>query len=384
MSVFLEYGEPSLTYRSDGKTFKSLYYTWRATGTRGSIKRKKPASLLTNLTGYSSGRSEHIARNYTVPPPIPLYPGTVYTTSAPAQGAIGDAVGTGLLTADDIASLVRNVDAKLLQRIKGMDWNAGASAGEAGETVGFIANTARDVFDYYKAARKGDFLALSNLYHNRDARGKRRPPFPERIGNRYLAFRFAVRPLCQDLDNAMAAIHRSGVKPFVRLVTASAETTKSEFVKEPDWQGNPAFPITYQATDTLKIKRGAYFSVDPDVERWKSYGFTNLASVVWELTPYSFMVDRILPIGQFIDSLDAAFGVSLISDWRSQKRTSVGVRTIADGWVRTDSKSYSRSTGFGIPTPVLPRFSPRGGATGWTDLLAILWQMKNRSPKGGF
>jgi len=384
VSVFLEWGPVAKTYFSDGRNQNTGFYIWRASGSRGSISRKRPASLLTSPTGHSVNRSEHQARNYSPPVPQPWYPGTVFTVSTPAQNAVGDAVGTGLLSPDDIASLVRTADGKLLARLKGMNWNAAVSLAELGETARFVASTAKELFDYYKLARKGDLLGLANLYHNRDARGKRRPPFPERVTNRYLAFRFAVRPIVSDLEAVLDDFHSSGVKPAIQLVTAKAEAHQSAFRREPDYQGNPALPIHYIAQDDVTVRRGVYFTVSPDLQRWKSLGFTNLASVLWELTPYSFMVDRILPIGQFINSLDAAIGVGVVMDWRAQKRTGSGTRSIADGFVRTKTDTYSRSVQLGLPSPVLPRISPSGGVPVLTDALALLYQLKNRAPHKGF
>jgi hypothetical protein len=55
-----------------------------------------------------------------------------------------------------------------------------------------------------------------------------------------------------------------------------------------------------------------YGVTNPSAVKAAALGLTNPLSVAWELTPWSFVADWVLPIGQLIDTLDAYNGKSFI------------------------------------------------------------------------
>lgn len=383
MASFVEYGQPMKTYYSTSNPQTSSYYGWLATGFRGSIKRPRPKDLIRAMTGHSASRTQREAGYLTYVPPSPLYPGQSYVTQGPPQVAVGDNVGNGLVSYDAKVSLWNQNDAKVRLRLKNQKWNAATTVAELGQTMSFLATTTRELFDYYRLARKGDFLRLSELYRQRDQRGKRYPPWPVRVSNRYLAYRYAVRPLVADIDGVINTFIRGQVRPVIQSVSAHGSTYASKFAQEPDWQGNPAYPIHYVGEESYTSFRKLYYEVQPDVQRWKSLGFVNLASVLWEVTPYSFMVDKVLPIGQFINSLDATFGVGLVADLRSDKTMGTATRSVRNGFVRARNESYSRTVNLGFPS-VTAVFAPSPSGIDLVDSLALLVQLRNRQPVKGF
>lgn len=341
------------------------------------VKRKRPKDLLASMTGYSV--SEYVSTYKPIwVAPSQVFPGMGLQRSA--QG-FGCAVGSASVPSSDKASLRTAVNSRILIKIKDEKWNAANSIAEVGKTIAFAQVILKDVVDYYRLARKGDILGIASLYHSRDARGKRRPPFPVRAGSRYLAFRYGVRPLLMDLDSALAEFHNSNVKPAVRRVSSRMQCEWREVTTDL-YQSNPDYLRTFVKNASFKFRKTMYFTVDPDVANMKRLGFTNLAAVLWEVTPYSFMFDWILPVGQFIGSLDAMAGVSVKSGFTSEWNewdTSVSIRL---GGGKQRGRTYSRSPDTSVS--YLPKFEPSLDALKLLDTLSILNQWRDAKGPRGF
>lgn len=69
------------------------------------------------------------------------------------------------------------------------------------------------------------------------------------------------------------------------------------------WAAMASFQETY--------KTALWFDVDaPQLKRAAQLGLTNPTEILWELAPFSFVLDWILPIGDWLKSLDSGFGVT--------------------------------------------------------------------------
>lgn len=270
--------------------------------------------------------------------------------------------------------------------MKDLQWNAATSLAELPSTMRFLAQSVRELWDYYRLARKGDFLRLSELYRQRNQRGERYQPLPVRAANRYLAFRMAVRPVVGDIDSAVKHCFSSDAKPLIRRAAGRGYITRYEVDKTQYWQNNPSYPRTIIREDELEVRRCVYVKVDPSIQGYKALGFTNLASVLWELTPYSFLVDRVLPLGNLLRGMDAEAGLSGLSDYRTSRRQSVGVNAVRDAFAQTDYRAKTRVVGLGFPSNLshLGSYKPNVDALGLGDALAILVQLRNRRPSNGF
>jgi len=56
--------------------------------------------------------------------------------------------------------------------------------------------------------------------------------------------------------------------------------------------------------------RARYTISDPALKQLAQIGITNPINLAWELIPYSFVIDWLIPVGKFLESLDALVGVS--------------------------------------------------------------------------
>lgn len=70
-----------------------------------------------------------------------------------------------------------------------------------------------------------------------------------------------------------------------------------------------------------------YVIRDASLKTLAQVGITNPAATVWELIPYSFVFDWIIPVGGYLESLDALIGVEDLTVQRSTKQI-VGIESV--------------------------------------------------------
>jgi len=61
----------------------------------------------------------------------------------------------------------------------------------------------------------------------------------------------------------------------------------------------------------LSVKTIIHATVNgPELASLKQFGLANPLSIAWELVPWSFVVDWVLPVGEFLDACTATFGLT--------------------------------------------------------------------------
>jgi hypothetical protein len=77
-----------------------------------------------------------------------------------------------------------------------------------------------------------------------------------------------------------------------------------------------------------------------DLAAFASLGLTNPLEIVWELLPYSFVLDWLVPVGRYLSVLDADMGLQFLDGYWS---TLTSVEWHTRGVVFNDSLTWSIS-----------------------------------------
>jgi len=186
--------------------------------------------------------------------------------------------------------------------------------GELAETLSAIRNPAR-------ALRKG----LSDYLNQVKRRGSRLPK-KKRISfvrDTWLEYSYGWAPLYSDVESAIENFYHSRlVKPLFHFVKASSGWQRAEF----STGTRTAFDGWAQHTlqwDQTQIKEasvryyGVYRSTGNGVANIGQWGFSpaEFVPTLWELIPYSFLVDYFTNIGDIVSSWSYRH---LVPDWTSR------------------------------------------------------------------
>lgn len=115
-----------------------------------------------------------------------------------------------------------------------------------------------------------------------------------------LAFKFGAEPLYNDMQTALETLASAPkLTPEV-----SVKSRNSRIVKVSLQNG-----ITFEGQVDLNYT--ARFKIANDVAHdLGSFGLLQPAPILWEITPWSFVIDWVVPVGQFLTALTADVGLS--------------------------------------------------------------------------
>lgn len=277
-----------------------------------------------------------------------------------------------------------------LKDLKAMKVNLGNVLGERKQTVNMILGTAQRIGDSLRALRKGNFRNAAIALGARPGRRKNGVQLPQKpskaLADEWLALQFGWKPLLHDVYNAAEDLARLQNEPRRFSITSSKTKRWDKRTHGEDrWQG---VPVTVVSKGSYTRKYVYVFSyrnvVIADLSR---FGATNPASVAWELTPWSFVVDWFIPIGDYIDAWDATAGyefekgcTTTFIKYHTQATSNGAVQTgdrvdVMNARGSQTVVSCVRTVLSNFPSPVIPSFrDPMTSITRGVTVAALLRQ----------
>jgi hypothetical protein len=190
------------------------------------------------------------------------------------------------------------------------------------------------------AIKKGKFReALSELGIKKPAGWR---PAVRNAGGLWLEYSYGWKPLVQDIFDAAKVLSTPVDDLWIH------ESSSNQFITELI-QSNVGTPWDHNCIDTnyvvLKVyaRVGAVVSCDnPNLQALKNAGLTNPLSWAWELIPFSFVVDWLVDVGGFIESLDDGLGLTITNGFYTTgwKGTSKVQRNVVKMWPTGSPNPY--------------------------------------------
>lgn len=345
------------------------------------IRRKRPALPLLNPTSHSatrclrdSGTAHTIRRSRWVSDTWNVRGPSFRARSEKDHGSFGlDGFfnTTSVRSQTDLMAILRN---KALLAVSDRKLDVATSLAEAKTTVAYLGSRTQSLARMLHAVKKGRLGDLKREINNTPvgpkprwvkdiARYKARPPLPERplpkkfggdTANRYLEVKYGILPTLYDVVDAAEAladyIHSKPPELLMEqrvkhktLITADHEQ-RMEVTSDQEVYG--LFEIIAKWQGVINLN---YWIDLEHLKRAAEMGIIS-PSVVWEVVPYSFVVDMVLPVGDFIEACGATLGCRFHSGWELERvdamSTQVDVRTSGLWSVKDWSPAFCHSRGF--------------------------------------
>lgn len=313
-------------------------------------------------------------------------------------------------TADEQTAVDNRAKTRVLLQAKDQKVNLLQMLGERKQTARLFADTVERLAGAIKGLKTGDYARFAKAlgvsprkrartrynkawsnYETSRSRARTRAEkaeafrrYQKAVAQGWLEGVYGWQPLIGDIRGACEEINRKRQDVIYRMVEAEASLKKEDKDK---------FSTTYESYQTdsesrFMVKYAIYFSVtEPGFHTLGRLGVSNLAAVAWELVPWSFVVDWLLPIGNWINSWDATLGLQFshgckITSTRWQSRC---YGNSSSNITRTDVNSYycawqGSSRGFdlnrsqlsGWPAVSLPSFKNPFSEMHVANALALL------------
>lgn len=274
--------------------------------TSGSSAERRPSGWRDpkpySMTYRSYRRALGICRYH---PPGAKYIGQVYT------GVVG---GSRFNSLDHFNSLVTEDTLSLLaaplanralikarSKLKRSDVNLGVAFAERDATARLLGDTATRLGKSFNNLKRGRVRAamrdLGILNSRREPRGSNVP-------NKWLELQYGWKPLLSDVFGACQALSKQDRSNW-RVTAKASELVRSEY--RAIWDSFDAGSGEAQAECGAFVRIDALPGNDLTMSL-SSLGVTNPLLIAWELVPYSFVVDWALPVGAWLESIDAMLG----------------------------------------------------------------------------
>lgn len=209
--------------------------------------------------------------------------------------------------------MVSRAETRCLKKLKDQNVNYAVALAESRKSVGLIGQTLHRVFAAYKNAKKFRWKAAAaalGIPRHTFKRGSKD------LAGRWLELQYGWLPLLSDMYGAYEDARRGIVALDTRI---SVKHTVRENLPENSRKTTTlGMPCSHVNEGFRLVKVRLDYTVKADALKQASrMGLTNPAVVAWELVPFSFVLDWALPIGEWLDSFDAAYGLTFIGGSRT-------------------------------------------------------------------
>jgi len=256
----------------------------------------------------------------------------------------------------------------------------GEALAESHKTIHHLVSTVKDLANALHAARKGRWgdVAKHLGVRPRDfSKGKT-------VSKRWLEYQYGWKPLMADIFDT----HQVLMKGFREKaqIASNVRHLKDSFSYHRDVTSY-AFVDAHSSVDySAKV---FYKINDSTLSKLGQIGLINPLSVAWELVPFSFVVDWLIPVGNTLEALTARLGVDFIAGYygmRAEAHIVVNDPESEEFHQTMDSNSrvdvteyfgYTRETMVGFPVPGFYTKSPFS-ITHALNALALISQLTKR------
>jgi hypothetical protein len=248
---------------------------------------------------------------------------------------------------------------RIADQVRGHEFNLGVALGEAHKTAAMIGDTAITIAKTIRDVKKGNFPAAAK----RLGLSKTPPQMSskKKAASNWLALQYGWMPLLSDVHNGAEALAHNLRKPY--KMRFKAHFTQ----RDPAVIYSTAHPWNYRITRYI-AKQYIYEMSESSVPTLpQNLGLADPEVVLWELVPFSFVVDWFLPIGDYL-SLRAEVSrfngkwITSTKNYAQSQFQSAGNCTVTNIGVarRTYHRyiTFTRSVSGSPPKMPLPRVKP--------------------------
>jgi hypothetical protein len=321
--------------------------------------------------------------------------------SSSRSGSTAHVCGAALELAKQIAPTnigdicIARAKSKALSKCANMKMNLAQSFAERKQTANLLVNTVNRFVTFAVLARKGKFAEANKVLRGRDMllqehdnprrfrKNTLRKPSQYEFSGLWLEYSYGWRPLLSDIYGAAELLAQSAMqdRPMSARGTGREEDLEERRRNE---QFTAAHAIFHSEASVI-----TEYSFDIETQALdllKSTGISNPALLAWELVPYSFCVDWILPVGTYLSNWNATHGLRFVKGFQSYKFVQTvestatrcfdgmsGQASATSKWVYLERKALT-----GFPSPDLPTFDFGLNLSQVTSAISLLHQLFRR------
>jgi hypothetical protein len=216
-----------------------------------------------------------------------------------------------------------------LANVKDPDVQGLIFIGELKETLRFLrrplATLGKNFKRYQRRAR----------HSKRKGATKARTLF-EFLSENWLAYRYGIMPLVLTAEDAVVACRRLGEKPHRYTARGYAQDDADLTEMSSGATSLYNWNLTHYTSRAYSVRAGVIY----EMNMRDSFGveYDQIPAALWEIIPFSFVVDWFANVGEFITAITPKVRVTQLGSWTTSREISTSVRTATSsstnpGWV---------------------------------------------------
>lgn len=205
-----------------------------------------------------------------------------------------------------------------------------------------IAESEKTVASLVSLTRR--FIRILKKVKKLDVKGLYGELTPKELADRYMELRYAIRPLLYDINGTIKALKYEAEKSPLRTTFRGNEFWSDETSQESHRHNGDFLSavrtqyILKRAKTSFDVRAGVLAELDT-LSSLPVWGMTEPLEALWEIVPFSFIVDWFFNVGDTIAAFTPNFGLNALASWtvstKIVERTSEITRSTAD-WPDTD------------------------------------------------
>lgn len=272
----------------------------------------------------------------------------------------------------------------------GVSSQLGATIAEWGQSQQMIGKRAGQLMRAARALKRGypyEFFKELGMLHRMPRRLPNRSD-PKKAADLWLEWWFGWKPLIGDIHDSIDVLQAP--IPISHKVMGKAS---SGFLTWESWKIRSGYRTLNQMRVNLReLIAGRVTVSNGNLYRATQLGLTNPASILWEIVPFSFVVDWFVPVGAFLNSWTDTLGLTLEDTYTTTSRHYTSLYQYISTWppgtwspspdVKGRGYRVHRTLGYTGPALVLRPYKGIS-MTRAATAISLLVQQLNRLPWKG-
>lgn len=261
---------------------------------------------------------------------------------------------------------------------------------QTAQALVILAEGEKTIQSFISIARR--LLMLGRALRKWDVSYLRRQLSARELSNRWMEGRYAIRPVVYDMCDVIRALRRSRLDHPLRQTyrSGASDTASATQSGVTTYSSSPYYYIsaTKNTVRNVSVRSGVLAAID-SISEATIWGIDQPFTAMWELVPFSFVVDWFLNVGKVIASWTPVNGSRTLASWVTVHDTvsqTIQLDAACKGtWTATDIWEWNLSASGGFVNkitkttsrivnpnrPILPSFNVRLDAAKLLDLVIM-------------
>jgi hypothetical protein len=192
-------------------------------------------------------------------------------------------------------------------------------AAELGKTLRMIKRPLENLARYVRLASVNDKRRVLKWRDSMKKTGAETLYLWQFIMSEWLRYRYGIMPLIYDVEGIMKLANKLEV-PVRRTARGEAKFSSGTLTNvipfgESYFQGQTT---TYLKTD-VSVRAGVLYEHAASISNRMGYELSQLPSTIYELVPYSFVLDWAVNLGDYIQAMEPKVDVKVLASWTTTK-----------------------------------------------------------------